>query len=208
MDPWLIAITVYSVFAITTAIPTIYAIIKGVKPHDGGDSFENSPNFSEEAKIKLAQHFSRIAGTLGFWKKQAEVFRRFHYYTLMWTIPASVVVPFLVQAISPDNTSKQFVILVTAHTAILFAFHKGFKVDANFKTWREGESHFYDLYRRMLDRPMTFGETENDQLSAYFDEVENLRMFIRNAEIDNMPTVEEAQKQLTKESVKITGKNA
>lgn len=126
----------------------------------------------------------------------------------MWTIPASVVVPFLVQAISPENASKWFVTLVTAHTAILFAFHKGFKVDANFKTWREGESHFYDLYRRMLDRPETFGKTENEQLTVYFDEVENLRMFIRNAEIDNMPTVEEAQKQLSSETAKITKKNA
>lgn len=208
MDPWLIAITIYSIFAIATAIPTIHAILKGVKPHDGGESFKSSPNFSKGAQMKLVQHFSRIAGTLGFWKKQSEIFRRFHYYTLMWTIPASVVVPFLVQAISPDNTSKWFVTLVTAHTAILFAFHKGFKVDANFKAWREGESHFYDLYRKMLDRPETFGETENDQLSVYFDEVENLRMFIRNAEVDNMPTVEEAQKQLTKESIRVSDKNA
>lgn len=207
MDPWLIAIGIYSVIAIVTAIPTVYAILKGVKPHEGGASFDGSPNFSEETRLKLSQHFSRIAGTLGFWKKQAEIFRRFHYYTLMWTIPASVVVPFLVQAISPGDLSKWFVTLITAHTAILFAFHKGFKVDANFRTWREGESHFYDLYRRMLDRPNTFGETEEDQLSAYFDAVENLRMFIRNAEIDNTPTVEEAQRQLSKEISK-ADKNA
>lgn len=66
MGPWLIAIIIYSFFAVITAIPTAYAILKGVKPHDGGDSFENSPYFSEEAKTKLIQHFSRIAGTLGF----------------------------------------------------------------------------------------------------------------------------------------------
>ena len=207
MDSWLIAIFIYAALAIAAAIPTIYAIVKGVKPHDGGSSFESSLNFTEETKLKLVQHFSRIAGTLGFWKKQAEIFRRFHYYTLMWTIPASVVVPFLVQAISPDNSSKWFVTLVTAHSAILFAFHKGFKVDANFKTWREGESHFYDLYRRMLDRPETFGKSESEQLSTYFDEVENLRMFIRNAEIDNTPTVEEAQKQLANEIVETPEKN-
>ena len=199
MDFWLIAIFVYTVLAIITAIPVIYAILKGVEMHDGGASFDTSPNFSEEAKLKLSQHFSRIAGTLGFWKKQAEIFRRAHYYTLMWTIPASVLVPFLVQAISPGNYSKWFVTLVASHTAILFAFHKGFKVDANFRTWREGESHFYDLYRRMLDRPETFGKTESEQLFVYFDEVENLRMFIRNAEIDNTPTIEEAQRQLSRE---------
>ncbi len=208
MDLWLIALCIYALVAITSAIPTLIALVKGVKLHDGGESFGSSPNFSEDARIKLTQHFSRIAGTLGYWKNQAEIFRRAHYYTLAWTIPASVVVPFLVQSITPDNASKWFVTLVTAHTAILFALHKGFKVDANFKTWREGESHFYDLYRRMLDRPETFGETEKEQLSKYFDDVENLRMFIRNAEIDNIPTVEEAQKQLSKEIPKTAGKNA
>lgn len=108
-------------------------------------------------------------------------------------------VPFLVQAIDTDPASKWLVTLVSTHTAVLLAFHKAFKVDANFKTWREGESHFYDLYRRMLDRPETLGNTEEKQLSAYFDAVENLRMFIRNAEVDNTPTVEEAQKQLSRD---------
>ena len=42
MGPWLIAIIIYSFFAVITAIPTAYAILKGVKPHDGGDSFEGS----------------------------------------------------------------------------------------------------------------------------------------------------------------------
>ena len=101
---------------------------------------------------------------------------------------------------SHENVIEWFVTLVSAHTAVLLAFHKAFKVDANFKTWRDGESQFYDLYRRMLDRPETFGDTEEKQLSTYFEAVENLRMFIRNSEIDNTPTVEESQKQFAKDS--------
>lgn len=200
MNSWIIAICVYLALAIGTLLPTIVAIIRGVKPYNGGDSFDKSHHFSDDAKARLTQHFSRISGTLGFWKKQAEIFRRLHYYTLIWTIPASVGIPFLVQAIDTDPASKWFVTIVSAHTAVLFAFHKALKVDANFRTWREGESHFYDLYRRMLDRPDTFGETEDKQLPTYFDAVENLRMFIRNAEIDNTPSIEEAQKQLVGDS--------
>ena len=136
----------------------------------------------------------------GIWKKQAEIYRRVHYYTLVWTIPASVGIPFLVQAIDSDPASKWLVTIVSAHTAILLAFHKALKVDANFRTWREGESHFYDLYRKMLDRPETFGDTESKQLASYFDAVENLRMFIRNAELDNTPSIAEAQRQLERDN--------
>lgn len=197
---WYIAIAVYLCLAFGTFVPSLIAILKGVKPHGGGDSFQESPYYSEEAKAKLAQHFSRIAGTLGFWKKQAEIYRRVHYYTLVWTIPASVGIPFLVQAIDSDPASKWLVTIVSAHTAILLAFHKALKVDANFRTWREGESHFYDLYRKMLDRPETFGDTESKQLASYFDAVENLRMFIRNAELDNTPSIAEAQRQLERDN--------
>lgn len=206
MNTWVVAICVYAVLAIGTFIPTFIAIVKGVEPHKGGDSFDKSSHFSNEAKERLNQHFSRIAGTLGFWKKQAEIFRRLHYYTLVWTIPASVGIPFLVQAIDTDPASKWLVTLISAHTAVLLSFHKALKVDANFRTWREGESQFYDLYRRMLDRPKMFGEDEEKQLSAYFDAVENLRMFIRNAELDNTPTVEEAQRQLAREQHQPTNK--
>lgn len=190
---------VYTLLAVSSFLPTLVAITKGVTLFDGGDSFAKCDHFSETAKRRLEQHLSRIVGTLGFWKKQSEIYRRLHAYTLVWTIPASVLIPFLVQAIDNDPASRWFVTIVSAHTAVLLAFHRGLKVDANFRTWREGESYFYDLYRRMLDRPETFGSTEAEQLASYFDEVENLRMFIRNAEIDNTPSVEEAQRQLARD---------
>jgi hypothetical protein len=51
-----------------------------------------------------------------------------------------------------------------------------------------------------LDRPTAFGKTEREQLINYFDQTENLRMFVRNSEIDNLPNVEEAKAQLSDES--------
>lgn len=50
------------------------------------------------------------------------------------------------------------------------------------------------------DRPETFGRTENKRLDRYFDAVENLRRFIRNAEeVDNLPSLEETKTQLAHE---------
>jgi len=51
----------------------------------------------------------------------------------------------------------------------------------------------------MMDRPESFGAMEDTQLATYFDAVENVRKYIRNAEIDNLPTMEQVRSQLESE---------
>lgn len=199
MDIWNIWTLVYILCAIITFIPTLWAIIRKVKLHPGGQSFGDSSHFSTKGKELLIQHYSRINGTLIFWKNQAEKFRNFHYYFLCWTIPSSITVPILIQCMSAENFDSLtlLVTLISTHTAILLAFHRGFKVDRNFKSFRHGESEFYDLYRRLLDRPTSFGQDESTQIEAYFMEVETIRKFVRNSETDNMPTVEDLKNNST-----------
>ena len=197
MSHWLLGIVVYVALASATSIPLWLRLLRGVKLNPAGSSFEESPVFSQQAKARLTQHYSRMLGTLGFWKKQAEFYRYLHYYTMCWTIPSSVIIPFLVQAPSNDPTlSKWLITLISGFTAILLSFHRALKVDANFKAFRYGESEFYDAYRRLLDRPESFGKTEDEQLQGYFDVVESVRKYIRNAEIDNLPTIEQVKTQL------------
>ena len=97
------------------------------------------------------------------------------------------------QWVNGQPYSKLLPTIVSTHTAILLAFHNGFKVDKNFKSFRHGESDFYDLYRRLLDRPESFGETEGERLNTYYREVEIVRKFVRNAETDNLPMVEDVK---------------
>lgn len=193
MNVWLIALIIYLLFALITFFPTLIAILKKVQLHPGGDSFDTSIHFSDEAKNLLNQHYSRINGTLIFWKNQAEKYRHFHYYCLCWTIPSSIVIPILTQYISDDMYAKILLTVISSHTAILLAFHRGFKVDKNFNAFRSGESEFYDVYRRMLDRPYTFGSLEEEQLNSYFEKVEMIRKNVRKAETDNLPTVEDGK---------------
>jgi hypothetical protein len=197
---WLLGMVLYVGAAVATGLPILVAVFRKVPLHPGGTTFEDSPNFSEEAKLRLKQPYSRMTGTLLFWKKQAEIFRRLHYYTICWTIPSSLVIPFLVQASRGGVYSKWLITIISAFTGILLAFHRALKVDANFKAFRYGESEFYDTYRRMLDRPESFGTTEAIQLATYFDSVENIRKYIRNAEIDNLPTIEQVRSQLESEN--------
>jgi hypothetical protein len=188
---WSWLIVIYSALAFVTLLPTLRALFSGVKLNEGGASFRES-RFSDEAKSKLEQHFSRLKGTLAFWKREATRNSRFHYYCLCWTILSSSIMPFLTQAINPnDPSSKWLLTIIAAHVALLLGFHRGLKVAEHFKAFRHGESEFYDTFRRLLDSPETFGPDEDSQLKKYFEEVEIIRKFVRNAETDSLPMVED-----------------
>lgn len=199
MSPWAYVTFAYIGLAVSTASWPILAVLRGVKLHDGGPSFDKSPHFSDGAKKRLADHYGRLQGTLGFWKSKAELNRRWHFYVLFWALPVGAVIPVLVQSVTIDGWSKLFLTVASAHVAVLLAMHRAFKVDSAWRAFRHGESDFYDTYRRLLDRPHTFGASEEEQLDAYFDEVENIRKFTRNAETDNLPTLDQAQAQLKRE---------
>ncbi|WOR30132.1 hypothetical protein [Citrobacter portucalensis] len=196
LDIWIAFTGIYILTAILTFIPIQLAILQKVELHAGGDSFQKDTHFNNEEKVRLIAHYSRIAGTLGFWKNQALKFKRFHYYVLCWTIPSSVLIPVLVQTIADDNYSKLFLTVVSSFTAILLAFHKGLKVEDNFKSYRHGESEFFDTYRRLLDRPNEFGQSNEAQLIEYFKQVDTIRKYVRNAETDNLAALDASTKEI------------
>ncbi|MEQ0563981.1 hypothetical protein ABJI51_33290 [Amycolatopsis sp. NEAU-NG30] len=191
MNGWTLALILYPAVAAGSFAPVGRVLLKGVDLHPGGPSFDESPHFSEEARKLLEQHFERLRGTLGYWKTQASKYKAFHTYCLVWITLATASVPFLSQAITDDAQSKWLLTIVGAHAAILLAFSRAFRVENNYKAFRHGESEFYDLYRRLLDRPRLFGQTEQQQLAAYFEQVEIVRRSIRASETDNFPSVEE-----------------
>lgn len=188
---WELANWLYSIFAILSFIPVLKAILKKIELNPGGASFNDSSHFSIRAKELLNQHYSRIQGTLIFWKNKAEWHRRFHYYTLLWTIPVSIIIPIITQYIETSFESKLFLTIISTHSALTVAFHRALKVENNFKAFRHGESEFYDLYRQLLDRPKSFGQTEEEQMGKYFKEVDFIRRTVRTAETDNFPILDE-----------------
>ena len=194
IDIWNIATLIYLLLVFISFIPIIVAIMNKVKLHPGGKTFDESTYFELSEKKILEEHYSRIMGTLGFWKNQSLKFKRFHYYVLCWTIPSSVLIPIVTQVVSDDNGSKLFLTIISSITAILLAFHRGLKVEDNFKSYRHGESEFFDTYRRLLDRPHSFGTTKEEQINTYFIETESIRRYVRNAETDNLATMDEAKK--------------
>lgn len=198
MDYWKVGVSLYVLALAVTLLPVLRAILKKVELAPGGAGFNESPHFDEQYKELLEQHYSRIRGTLGYWKNQAELYKSLHYYSLIWTIPSAVIIPVLTPFISDGNFSKIAVTLLSAITAVLFAFHRGLKVEDNLRAYRHGESEFYDLVRRLLDRPDSFGESTQKQIETYFEEVARIRRFVRNAETDNLGTLDDARAELEK----------
>lgn len=190
---WNLIIWLYITVALGSFIPVLRAILKTVKLNPGGESFDSSPHFSEENKKLLNAHYTRINGTLIFWKNKSEWNRRFHYYTLIWTLPISILIPVITQTIETEY-SKILLTIISSHSAILIGFHRALKIENNFKAFRHGESEFYDLYRRLLDRPKSFGDDEEKQIENYFIEAEKIRRYVRNAETDNFPMIEDLKR--------------
>jgi hypothetical protein len=190
-NPWVFASVGYLVLAAITFVPTLLAIFRRVRLNGGSPSFRDSPHFSDGAKLLLEQHDQRILGTLGFWKNQAAKYGRFHFYVLSWTIPSAILIPILTQVGDGSVPARAFLTIVSAQTAVLLAFHRALRVEANFAAFRSGESDFYDLRRRLLDRPAVLGATEEDRVQRYFAETEIIRKLVRQAETNNFPTVEE-----------------
>lgn len=194
MNPWAVGLVTYLVFAIGSFAPAALKLMKPVRLHPGGPSFEESPHFSDEAKAMLNQNIARIRGTLEFWKTRAERFRAVHVYSLFWTVISATTVPILAQTVTDDPWSKWLVTVISGHAAIMLGVVRSFRVESNYRSFRDGESDYYDIYRRMLDNPRSFGNSEAEQLRNYFDQVELVRKVVRAAETDNFPSVEDVTK--------------
>jgi hypothetical protein len=128
-------------------------------------------------------------------EKRAESYTSFYYYSVIWTILSAWAVP-IIASLSPESLdansfSKPLIVLVSGHVALVLSFHKGLKVSDGMKAFRHGESEFYDLYRRLSDRPHTLGKDEGEQIDNYFSKVESIRKLVRISETDSLPSVED-----------------
>ncbi len=176
-------IIIYTALALGTLIPTLWAILFKVNLHGGGAGFRESLYFSDKAKTLLDQHWTRIIGTLLFWKRMATIYMRYHYYCISWTLISSWLVPLIAIHSGDCNQTRWLIVVVSSHVALALSFYRAFNVGENMKAFRLGESEFYDLYRRLLDRPQDFGKNEACQIEAYFRQVESVRRRVRRAEI-------------------------
>lgn len=188
-DPWFDGLIVLSVLILITLLHILWAALKKVKLNGGGPGFDSAFGFSDDAKKRLEGHYKRIEGTLGFWKNQAALYERMYRYAVLWSILSGVLIPVFIQEYSSSNLwARVFLTVFAAWTGLIVALNRGFKAEELFRKFRQSESEFYDIRRRLLDRPETFGGSEEERLSRYFEATEKIRIAGRDAETSNFPT--------------------
>ncbi len=195
MSSWFFFLAIYGSLAFVTFIPTLKAILKSFNLKEASFSFEDAPHFDREQIGRLEQHYSRLQGTLVFWKNNALKYGTLHFYCIFWVIVGGITTPVLIQAIDIANptVSKWTVTIVAIHVALLSAVHKGFKVEQNYKNYRLGESDYFDLRRRLLDQPHLLADNTEEQIAEYFSSTEAIRRDMRNKEIDAIASFEEVK---------------
>ena len=62
-----------------------------------------------------------------------------------------------------------------------------------YQAFRHGESEYYDLYRRLLDQPELFDKEPDKAITKYFEEVAIVRRFVRKAETDSTPSLDDVR---------------
>jgi hypothetical protein len=196
MNVWMVASILYVAAAVITWLPVGAVLLRGARWDDSGPTFVESPKFTEPARTLLEQHDQRMAGTLRFWRDEAAKYRRLQVYLITWTILSAILVAVLIQVSDNSAWARALLTIMATLTAVLLALQRALRVEERYRGFRQGESDFYDLRRRLLDRPTLFGATEEQQLHAYFGETEIVRRLARKTETGNVTTVEEMRSSL------------
>ena len=192
MNSWDGVAIVYGFVAVATLLPVVIPMFREAKRVHGAADFSSPIHFSETARQKWNSYSSTILGTLGSWRKQATIYKRFHYYCVYWTTFSSWLI-FLIATILGGGEAKWLIIVVSSHVALALSFHKGLKVPENLRAFRFGECEFYDLNSQLVYRPATLGATENEQLDAYFAAADDIRKKVRFAEAEGLANVEQSE---------------
>ncbi|MBI5283583.1 MAG: hypothetical protein HY874_00675, partial [Chloroflexi bacterium] len=101
---WIAADAALIALATVTALHLLLPLFKKEKLFPGGAGFDDTPHFSEANRKRLNEHYSRLEGTLLFWKNRAVFYGRLHNWAVLWSIAAAFLVPIVLQWYDPDNT--------------------------------------------------------------------------------------------------------
>ncbi|WML25657.1 hypothetical protein [Neobacillus sp. OS1-33] len=149
--------------------------------------FENTPVIGDELKEWLETEYKSLNGVLKNWQKKAWTYKWLHYYIISWVTIIPFTIPFLLGYVQQNNYAMLLVKVASLLSAVLLGIHSTFKIQDNYKKFRLFESQVYDLVRRMIAYPESFGDKDEKRRIRFFEEIQKIREAGRNAEIENIP---------------------
>ena len=189
INGWGIAIAFYLTAAVITFLPSVAKLVR----RKSEDHLPTLPlaGYSEDATLRLKNNLAINYPRVVRWNREIETLQSLHYYFLGWTIPASVLVPLLAQAIDGSLYSKWFLTLVSAHAVLLHAFNKGLGVEDYIKMYKKASFDFESLLATLLDRPGLLGADERAQVDTFIDRFASIREYVERSIRDSTPAVPE-----------------
>ena len=185
---WQAGVAVLSISIAATVAPILFSFLNFADLNDPGYWFDTAPNLDKERE-RLVGHYSRIRGTLRFWKNKAAAHHRLHLARIFWSLLSAVTLPVLIQRFDRSNGwSVLFMTMLTTWTGLIVALSYTFKSEEKYQGLRQQESDFYDVSRELLDSVSENDPELTQKVDKYFETVRSIRRTARRVETGSPPS--------------------
>lgn len=180
-DPWQVASVGLAAGIVITVLSVGQAFLNQVRLDEAPRWVEEVTNLGSQAD-RMRDHFSRMKGTLVFWKNEAKAHYRLDVARVVWSLLSAVLLPVLVQLYDTAIWANVFMTTFTTWTGLVVALAYTMKSEQRYQGMRQQESDYYDLTRHLLD----FAKPDDPNLEAkvdqYIADVEKIRQAARRVE--------------------------
>jgi len=185
---WQAGVAVLTIAIVATVAPIAFSFLNFGELNDPGDWFQSASQLGAEQSRVLA-HYSRIHGTLRFWKNRAAAYHRLHLARVFWSLLSAVLLPVLIQRFErADGWSVLFMTALTTWTGLVVGMAYTFKAEEKYQGLRQQESDFYDVCRRLLDTTNAADPDLKKKVDDYVEIVSLIRRTARRVETGSPPS--------------------
>lgn len=185
---WQAGVAVLAVSIAATIAPILFSFLNFAGLNEPGDWFDKATNLGSEQQ-RLVAHYSRIRGTLRFWKNKAAAYHRLHLARVFWSLLSAVILPVLIQLFNRTNGwSVLFMTVLTTWTGLIVALAYSFKSEEKYQGLRQQESDFYDVSRELLDSTFKDNVELTEKVNKYIETVSSIRRTARRVETGSPPS--------------------
>ncbi|GAB2672430.1 hypothetical protein [Nocardia goodfellowii] len=185
---WQAGVAVLTVGTVATAAPIVFSFLNFGELNDPGEWFSSASQLGTE-QSRVLEHYSRIHGTLRFWKNRAAAYHRLHLARVFWSLLSAVLLPVLIQRFEhADGWSVLFMTAFTTWTGLVVGIAYTFKAEEKYQGLRQQESDFYDVCRRLLDTTSATDQNLKQKVDDYIEVVSLIRRTARRVETGSPPS--------------------
>ena len=185
---WQAGTAALSVAIVGTTVPVVWGFFGSAALHSSGDWFDSSEELAE-FKARLMSNYSRIHGTLIYWKSKAAAHQRLYFAQVLWASLTGVSLPVLIQYFEKSSQwPTLFLTILTTWNGILLVLAYTLNSRELYRGFRQQESDFYDESRRLLNEARQDDPNLPNKVDGYIEMVASIRRVGRRVETGTPPS--------------------